>query len=183
VKTGTPEIGEYGMIDPKIMYDNLMNKFSWGNAAYPTVYLDENNRRMFSNFRRLFGNLGKELLAQGDTVKAVEVAHRGLEIVPAYKLPNDFFSIGLAEILIRSGKAEEGDKLMKEIIKYSSDYLSFALALRPELRFGLEYPIGINMQAMIDIYKMGVNLKKDDLVKTVEPELNRYYSGLYSGKN
>jgi hypothetical protein len=183
VKTGQPEQGEFGMIDPVVMYDNLMNKFTWGNAANPSVYLDENNRRMFSNFRRLFGNLGMKLIASGDTSKAVEVAHRGLGIVPVNKLPNDFFSIGLAEVLISGGKKEEGEKLLDDIIMYSSDYLNFAIALKPESRFGLEYPIGINMQCMIDIYRMGVRLKLDDLVKEIEPELNKFYSSLYSGTN
>ncbi len=90
------------------MYDNMMNKYKWGNAADPSVYLDENNKRMLSNFRRIFGNLGKALLVAGDTTKAVEAAHRGLEIVPAEKLPYDFFVLGLAEVLIRAGQAEEG---------------------------------------------------------------------------
>jgi len=183
IKTSQPEMGEFGMIDPKVMYDNLMNKFTWGNASDPTVYLDENNRRMFSNFRRLFGNLGKELIARGDTVKALEVAHRGLGIVPVNKLPNDFFSVGLAEVLISCGKKEEGDKLLNDIIQYSTEYLRFAVALKPENRFGLEYPIGINMQSMIEIYRMGMRLKLDDLVKKVEPELNKFYSVLYTGTN
>jgi hypothetical protein len=183
IKTGTAEPGEFGMIDPIEMYNNLMNKFSWGNASDPSVYLDENNRRMFSNFRRLFGNLGKELINRGDTVKAIEVAKRGLGIVPSEKLPNDFFAIGLAEILIRGGQKEEGVKLLNDIISYSEGYLSFAITLAQESRFGLEYPIGINMQSMIDIYKLGVRLKMDDLVKKLEPELNRFYSSLYSGSN
>jgi hypothetical protein len=183
VRTGKAEMGEFGMIDPVVMYDNLMNKFTWGNAADPSVYLDENNRRMFSNFRRLFGNLGRKLLAVGDTAKAVEVAHRGLEIVPAKKLPNDFFSIGLAETLISCGHKDEGEKLLNDIVSYASDYLSFAVALRPERRFGLEYPTGINMQALIDIYRTGVRLNLNDLVKKVEPELNRFYTALYSGTN
>jgi hypothetical protein len=56
VKTDKPEQGEFGMIDSDVMYDNMMNKFKWGNAEKPSVYLDENNRRMFSNFRRIFGS-------------------------------------------------------------------------------------------------------------------------------
>ncbi len=104
IETGENEEGDFCIIDPVVMYDNMMNKFKWGNAGDPSVYLDENNRRMFSNFRRLFGNLGKELLAAGDTLKAVEVVRRGLEIVPAAKLPNDFLSVGLAEVLIMSGQ-------------------------------------------------------------------------------
>jgi len=89
IRTGEPEQGEFGVIDHIVMYDNLMNRFRWGNAADPGVYLDENNKRMFSNFRRIFANLGKALLERGDTTRAVEVARRGLEIVPAEKLPDD----------------------------------------------------------------------------------------------
>ena len=70
VRTDEPEQGEFGMIDPVVMYDNMMNKFSWGNAEDPAVYLDENNRRMFSNFRRIFGALGKELMLQGRYCKS-----------------------------------------------------------------------------------------------------------------
>jgi len=182
VRTDQPEQGEFGMIDPVVMYDNLMNKFSWGNAEDPSVYLDENNRRMFSNFRRIFGSLGKELLLRGDTAKAVEVAHRGLEIVPAEKMPNDFFTIGLAEVLIRAGKTEEGEKLLGAVIDYSKKYLDYAISLKPEERFGLEYPTGINMQALLDIYNMSVSLKLDSLKGIIEPEINNYYSKLYSVK-
>jgi hypothetical protein len=138
---------------------------------------------MFSNFRRLFGNLGKALLESGDTLKAVEVARRGLDLVPVTKIPNDFFTLGLAEILIRAGNKEEGEKLVNDIITYASEYLSFAVSLKSEQRFGLDSPIGINIQALIDIYRMGYQLKMDDLLKKVEPELNKFYSILISGKN
>jgi hypothetical protein len=182
VKTDKPEQGEFGMIDPLVMYDNMMNKFKWGNAGAPSVYLDENNKRMFSNFRRIFGTLGKALLVSGDTLKAVEVAHRGLEIVPSNKMPFDFFTIGIAEVLITAGKTEEGEKLLSDIINYSKEYLDYAISLKPGERFGLDYPTGINMQGLLDIYNMAVRLKLDSLIKTIEPEINNYYGKLYSAK-
>ncbi len=182
IKIDVPEKGEFGMVDPVVMYDNLMNKFTWGNAADPSVYLDENNRRMFSNFKRIFSSLGKELVLEGDTVKAVEVAHRGLEIVPAQKMPNDYFSIGLAEVLLKSGKKEEGEALLKEVLNYSKGYLEYAISIRPDERYGLDYPIGINMQAMLDIYNMAVKMKLDSIISIVEPEISNYYSKLYSTK-
>jgi tetratricopeptide (TPR) repeat protein len=170
------------MIDSNEMYENMMNKFKWGNAEKPGVYLDENNRRMFSNFRRLFGNLGKELLSTGDTLKAVEVARRGLEIVPAGKLPNDFFSIGLGEVLLRSGQKEEGNKIIGEIINYAKDYLDYSVSLDPGERYGLDYPSGINMQALLDIYRMAVNLDEKDLISVSEALINNYYDKLYTRK-
>ncbi len=182
VKTEQTEQGEFGMIDPYVMFDNMMNKFTWGNAEDPSVYLDENNRRMFSNFRRTFGSLGKELLLRGDTAKAIEAVRRGLEIVPVDKMPNDFFSIGLAEVLIMGGKTEEGVTLIKEIIEYSKSYLDYAISIGPAERYGLDYPTGINMQGLLDIYNLSMRLKLDSLTKIVEPEITKYYSALYSAK-
>jgi hypothetical protein len=182
IKTDKAEQGEFGMIDPVVMYDNMMNKFKWGNAEDPKVYLDENNRRMFSNFRRLFGTLGKDLILKGDTVKAIEAVHRGLAIVPEQKMPNDFFSIGLAEVLLRAGKKEEGEKLITDIAGYSKKYLDYAISINPAERFGLEYPTGINMQCLLDIYNMSVSLKLNNITAMIEKDINNYYSKLYSTK-
>jgi hypothetical protein len=137
---------------------------------------------MFCNFRRLFGSLGKELLLRGDTIKAVEVAHRGLEIVPAKKMPFDFFVISLAEVLVRAGKTVEGEKLLNDVINYSKEYLDYAISLRPEERYGLEYSDGINMQGLLDIYNMTLRLKLDSITSTIEPLINTYYGKLYSAK-
>jgi hypothetical protein len=180
VKTKESAQGEYGLIDPDVMYDNMMNKFTWGNADDPAVYLDENNRRMFSNFRRLFGVLAKDLVETGDTAKAVEAVHRGLSIVPADKMPNDYFSVGFAEVLFRAGKKDEATKLVDDIMAYSSQYLDYIIAMRPGDRFGMEYPTGINMQAMLDLYNMSIELKLTELTASIEPKLSNYYGRLYS---
>jgi hypothetical protein len=182
IRTDKSEDGEFGMIDPFVMYDNMMNKYRWGNADDPSVYLDENNKRMLSNFRRIFGNLGKALLAVGDTVKAVEAVHRGLEIVPPEKLPYDFFTIGLAEVLISAGEKEEGNRIIDDVVEYSRGYLDYAVSMDPDRHFGMDYPIGINMQALLDINNMAINLKMDQLVNIVSSDVNRYYSILYSDK-
>jgi hypothetical protein len=180
VKLVKTEQGESGLIDPYIMYDNLMNKFKWGNAGSPSVYLDEVNRRMFSGFRNMFGNLGIELLNAGDTIKAVEAAHRGLEIVPASKMPNDYFSVHIAEVLLRSGKLEEGKKVINEVIDTSKQYLDYVLSVKEGNRFGLEIPTGTAMQSLLDIYYMAGRLKSASLTAIIEPELNNYYPKLYS---
>jgi hypothetical protein len=182
IKTDQTEQGEFGMIDPEIMYDNLMHKFTWGNVADQRVYLDENNRRMFSNFRRLFSSLGKALLQKGDTEKAIEVAHRGLELVPVEKLPYDYFAIGLAEVLIKAGKTDEGEKILNDVCDYARTYLEYAVSLNRDQRYGLDYPTGINMQAFLDVYKISTNLKLELLAGKIEKDMNRYYSKLYSVK-
>ena len=182
VRTGKSEDGEYGMIDPVVMYDNMMNKYKWGNADDPSVYLDENNKRMLSNFRRIFGNLSKALLISGDTTKAIEAARRGLEIVPAEKMPYDFFALGLAEVLIRAGESDEGNRIINDVMDYSKEYLDYSAAMKADRQFGMDYPIGINMQALLDINNMAIDLKMDDLINRISSDVTKYYTLFYSDK-
>jgi hypothetical protein len=135
---------------------------------------------MFSNFRRQFGSLAIRLAAIGDTAKSVEVARRGLEIVPEDKIPYDYFIVEIAEALIRTGNSEEGMKLIDQVSAYAGEYLAYAVSLKPGNRYGLEYPIGINMQTLIEVYRMAGRLGLKDLETRIEPDLNRYYSVLYS---
>jgi len=182
VKIDESDLGEYGMIDPYVMYDNMMNKFKWGNAGDPSVYLDENNRRMFGNFRRLFGNLGRALLKAGEKTKAIEAVHRGFEIVPVEKLPHDYFSIGPAEVLIMAGNMEEGEKILNDVIGYSKEYLNYAMKLRTGERFDMDLTVGINMQALLDIYHLSEALKLDNLKASSENLINEFYGKLYPRK-
>jgi hypothetical protein len=100
--------------------------------------------------------------------------------VPSGKLPDDYYSIGFAEVLLNAGQTEEGEKLIGEIVNYAKEYLDYAVSLDPGDRFGLEYPNGINMQTMLDIYNLSISLKMDSLTTVIEPMIGNYYSRLYS---
>ncbi len=97
-------------------------------------------------------------------------------------MPYDFFTVGIAEVLIRAGQKTEGELLLREIMAYSKEYLDYAISIPAAKRFGLDYPQGINMQAMLDIYNMSTNLKLSEITAVIEPDINNYYSLLYSGK-
>jgi len=79
-------------VDTDILYDNLMNKYRWGNLEHPGVYLDDNAMRMAKVFRMMFGKLGKYLINEGKTEKANEVFDYGLKVLPGYNVPYDYYS-------------------------------------------------------------------------------------------
>jgi hypothetical protein len=172
-----------GYINTDIMYENLMNRFSWGNAEDPSVYLDETNRRMFSNYRRMFGTLALALLSEGDTTRAMEVCRRGISLVPESSMPYDYFMTDITSALIRAGETEEGTELLETVISYSLGYLEYIAALPPSSRFGLEYPIGINMQAAIQIFHLTSDLGLEEIHNRIDPIVNRYYQELVVNAN
>jgi hypothetical protein len=99
VPIDTPEesVLVMGKIDTDKMYDNVMNKFTWGRMNEPDVTLDYYTIRTLSviRFRSLHTRLSLALLEEGDTVKAVKVLDRCMELAPNDVVPYDRFVAGL----------------------------------------------------------------------------------------
>lgn len=79
----------FGGVAHELMYDNVMNKWSWGGMdnVEDGIYMDENNRRMVTNFRLQMSILADELLAQGEDEKALDVLEQILVKMPEENVP------------------------------------------------------------------------------------------------
>ena len=104
-----------GGVNTEVMFDNMMNKFKWGGFDNPKVYLDENNRRMFSQMRNLFAMLIDALINKGENEKALQALEKSLTVLPSASMPFGYESIPLAEAYLRLGEMEKGNAIIKEI--------------------------------------------------------------------
>ncbi len=176
VEIDRPGPGEQGMVDTRVMYDHMMNDFRFGNAEKPGVYLDENNRRMFDVFRRQFARLAKSLAIEGDTVRAVAAAQRGLAMVPPEKMPYNYFAIDLGEALAMAGEREAAAAHFSNIADNAVAVLRFIAALPEKKLYGIEYNASISLQSLLDIYRHANRFGMTELADRASEELNRYYS-------
>lgn len=119
---------DYGKVETDIMYDNLLNKFEYGNMELPDVYLDETNRRLSYNLRTIFGRLANELVAEGKNDKAVEVLDFAMEKMPAEKFGYNYFVFGIIDAYYKAGATDKAraltwafaDRLDEELAFYAS---------------------------------------------------------------
>ena len=117
---------QHQRIDTDVMYDNLMNKYRWGNLEEPGLYLDENSTRMSRTFRTIFGMLCRELANEGDTVRTKQALDYCLKVIPSYNVPHEFLSSGdLAESYNRIGEKEKAAELYKELAELSLKNLNW----------------------------------------------------------
>lgn len=94
-----------GRVNTGIMYNNVMNKFLFGNMNDEKVYLDENNLRMTTNFRINFSRLAEELLNEGKRDSAIKVLDKCLEVMPDKTVPYNYFMTKIAELYYRAAGA------------------------------------------------------------------------------
>jgi len=63
-----------GQVNSKLMYQNVMENFKWGNMERPDVYIDENNSRMMMNIRNTFNRLAETLVQEGQKSGEIDEA-------------------------------------------------------------------------------------------------------------
>lgn len=119
-----PGTVDFGEVNPDIMYDNMMNKFAFGNMEDPDVYLDETNRRLAYNLRNCFGRLASKLSEEGQKEKAIEVLDYCMAKMPEEKFEFNYFIFGVIEGYYKAG----ADKKARELVDLFADRLDGELA-------------------------------------------------------
>ncbi len=172
----------YGTVETDRMYDNLMNKFAYGNMNDPDVYIDENNRRMMSNIRNSFGRLADGLIEEGKKDSAVAVIDRCFELVPDSIVAHEFFSIQLAEYYYKAGASEKGKQIVEEAHDTFNDELDYLLSLAPRFQQsqGIQGEIQRNLFYLQQIERTAKNNGDTELSEKIGESVQRHFQSLNS---
>ncbi len=136
-------------IDTEKMYDNMMNKFRYGNVGGEGVYLDETVRRMCSTHRSMFVMLAKRLFLEGKNDKALAVLQKCEKEIPNTAVPYNILDLGfdfetetfaMPETFHQLGHTQEAERILVSFAENSRQYLRWYTTLNPnQLRgYGLD---------------------------------------------
>jgi len=120
-----------GIIDTDILYDNVMNKFVWGNVNDPDIFLDEYNKKEIKiiQARQMFSRLATALINENKTDKAVEVLDKMFELFPNEIIPITYDSFYAIEQYYRAKEIEKANELVRVMSKNSFDLLNYYVSL------------------------------------------------------
>ncbi len=146
---------QIGSVRTDVMYNNIINKFKWGNMNDPKVYLDENNMRMAMNVRNSFVRLADGLLEQGKRDSAIAVLDRCNELVPNGKVEYNYFNLLMVESYYRAASSnvrnmnrdsmsvevnvypaatKKADEVVKIMAENCEEKLKYYFGLEPKFR-------------------------------------------------
>ena len=176
----TPGQPLHGGVNIDVMFDNVINKFKWGGFDNPKVYLDENNRRMFSQHRNLFAMLVEALINDGQNEKALVALDKSLTVLPSSSMPFGYESIPLAEAYLRLGETAKGESIINEIENRIYQNLDWYDRLSPRQMSGLSSEIlNYNLGILVRISSLYQSYDPDKYAERVDDLLSRsqfYYT-------
>ncbi|MBS7407525.1 MAG: DUF2723 domain-containing protein [Prevotellamassilia sp.] len=120
------------VIDSEKMYDNMMNRFKYGNVATKNIYLDETVMRMCSTHRNMFILLVKQLLNEGKTDKARKALEKCKQVLPPENIPYDDYDTDVVTAWLGVGNTKEASRVALAIFGAAHDYLNWGNTLNEE---------------------------------------------------
>lgn len=156
-------------------YDNLMNKFVWGNIQDTTIYLDENNRRMCRTQRMMFCTLIEQLLSNGDMDRALKATEFCDKTIPAANIPYEYTSLTLAQSYYLCGKPAEGERILRAILESNEEYLNWAFSLQTRHMHKITNQIREQLLTMRDALTIANRFENEDLMKQYDTEFRSYF--------
>ena len=122
---------QQAVVDSEKMFDNMMNKYHYGNLKQPGLYLEETTLRMCWTHRRWFAHLITTLLQEGKRSKALQALEKCDAEIPAYNVPykGDNGGLEIANGFIACGKIDKGVEILDAMEKVSREYITFYASL------------------------------------------------------
>ena len=132
----TPERSKDGRhrVNTEVMYDNMLNKFKYGNMNIPGIYIDENTMRMCRTHRMMFMELAEALYHEGKYDKCLEVLDYAEEMLPGYNIPYDYTSATMAMYYYELDEVEKANAIMEKVAENCAEYLVWGASLPKEQR-------------------------------------------------
>ena len=117
--------------DSDKMYDNMVNKYKYGNLSQKGLYIDETTMRMCYTHRRWFVVLINTLVAEGRKDKALKALEKCEAEIPAYNVPYAYENgaLEMAEAYCDCGKPDKAAVILEALTKRSKEYIAWYMSL------------------------------------------------------
>ena len=166
-------------IDSEKMFDNLMNKFRFGNLEQPGLYIDENAQRLCYSHRRVFSQLVEQLMKEGKRDKALAALEYCDKVIPSYNVPYDYQngSVQMATAYYQLDKTDRADNILVSLADKEVEYMTYYLSL-DDYRFSVSVSEFEYHTAVLDRIVTVMETFGSDRMADYDSKLNELY-GIY----
>lgn len=124
-KSQLPSIYGYGDIDEEKVYDNVMNKWQWGNFDQKKLYVDKSYLAAVQAMKLMILRASLEFSQKENHVKAAELANKYFEAFPHMNFPYDYTIISFINILVEAKDYESAKKHLRILAEETRQYVDF----------------------------------------------------------
>lgn len=163
------------LLNTKVCYDNMFNRFSYRQLDNPNVYYTPDYKGSILTVRSAFNSLAETLIDQGKTDSARSALLFSLEKMPDKSLPYDYTSSRSIPLLFEVGEKDKAVDVARKMGKRAEDLADYYID-NQDFGRDLQIQVVILGELQSTLYKYG----ESDLAKQFEDAYKKY-SILFEG--
>jgi hypothetical protein len=177
--TGKIEKNQTGFVNTDVMYNNMMNKFKWGNMQDTNLYFDETVIGMAMSLRLSFSRLADALSLEGKKDSAVKVLDKCQAVFPERNVPYNYYEYLIGLSYYTAGAMDKGNKVMTRLTDIYEKALKYYFSFKGSKVNTVDYHIQQAIGIMQRVAQSSLAYKQDAVSTRAKAIFDKYYS-LYS---
>lgn len=163
-----------GRVATDIVYENVMDKWRWGNFDNHETYIDNSYAAEIQAMKIVMMRTAEALLDNGENQKAADMAMQYFDAFPHYNFPYDESIMPFINVLVATGNTEEAKKELLVLAEETRQKLQFYDSLDEEDFESFRQDYGYAIRAVSEILITAKKIGDPELTKKMENELGGY---------
>ncbi len=138
-----------GRVNKEAVYNNVMNKFKWGNFDKYDLFVDDSYAPSIQSHYLAIRRTAEKFLDAGDSTRSVELVDKYFEAFPHMNFPYDYRAWTMISIYLDAGLYDKAKPHMEILARETADHLEFYQSLDQELlrtSYGSDFSYFQNVQ-------------------------------------
>ncbi len=164
-----------GAVNTDKVYNNVMNKWEWGNFDKIETFIDDSYAAELQAMKLIMMRSANELLQEGKVEKAAALSKKYFQAFPHFNFPYDNTIIPFIENLVIAGKMDEAKQEMRTLIEETRQNLVFYESLdEDDFKSSFQNDFGYELRAVEEILALSKQMKDPAFFEEAKAALGEY---------
>ncbi len=163
-----------GAMDAETTYDNIMNKWKWGNFDGEETFINTSYAAEVIAMKMIMVRTAEEFVRRGDGKKATDICKKFFSAFPHHNFPYDATVFPFIKTLMVVGEKEEALKHYKILADDTFERLNFFDSLEDQAFKSFEDEFRMSLRAADDILRNADEFGDSDEIGEIKSKLSAY---------
>lgn len=122
-----------GRVNSEAIYDNVMNKFRWGNFDNRELFVDRSYAPSIQSMQLMFRRAAFDLLQKGDRDRALELVDKYFQSFPHMNFPYDYRTMYMLQVYYQAQAYDRAKPHAEILANQFVEYMNFYESLDPDI--------------------------------------------------
>ncbi len=161
-----------GRVAADIAFDNIVNKWHWGNFDQERLFVNRSYLPSLQTMRVTMIRVARELTAEKKNDKAIALADKYFAAFPSYNFAHDQFSALMADVYARAGDSKKAADKVREVAQATEQQLRFIASQSADMQKGYQQDEQSALATAQTLLNTATNVMKD---QSLQDELEKLF--------